>query len=65
MASGINSLTQRVWVDLADGGYQVSLSAVADQAQMWAAVDQADPDVVIAPYLKRAIRSLCGRHVPV
>ncbi len=55
MASGVNSLTQRVWVDLADGGYQVSVSAVADQAQMWAAFDQAQPDVVIAPYLKRAI----------
>jgi putative two-component system hydrogenase maturation factor HypX/HoxX len=55
MASGINSLTQRVWVDLADSGYRVSVLAVADQAQMQAAFDQARPDVVVAPYLKRAI----------
>ena len=55
MASGINSLTQRVWVDLADAGYQVRVSAVADQAQMLAAFQEARPDVVIAPYLKRAI----------
>jgi putative two-component system protein, hydrogenase maturation factor HypX/HoxX len=30
MASGINSLTQRVWMDLGDGGYRVSVSAMAD-----------------------------------
>ena len=55
MASGINSLTQRILVDLKDAGYDVVVSAVADQEQMQAAFDRARPDVVVAPYLKRAI----------
>ena len=55
MASGINSLTQRILVDLKDAGYDVVVSPVADQEQMQAAFDQARPDVVVAPYLKRAI----------
>jgi putative two-component system protein, hydrogenase maturation factor HypX/HoxX len=55
LASGVNSLTQRVWVDLVDDGYQVRVSALADQPDMQAAFDQAQPDVVIAPFLKRAI----------
>ena len=55
MASGINSLTQRILVDLKDAGYDVIVSAVADQEQMQAAFDQARPDLVVAPYLKRAI----------
>ena len=32
MASGINSLTQRILVDLKDTGYDVTVTAVADQA---------------------------------
>ncbi len=55
LATGVNSLTQRVMVDLADAGYDLSVSAVSDQAQMQAAFDRAQPDVVLAPYLKRAI----------
>ena len=55
MASGINSLTQRILVDLKDTGYDVTVTAVADQEQMQAAFDQARPDLVVAPYLKRAI----------
>ncbi len=55
MASGVNSLTQRVLVDLKDAGYDVTVKAVADQAQMQAAFERAEPDLVVAPYLKRAI----------
>ena len=55
MASGINSLTQRILVDLKDTGYDVTVRAVGDQEQMQAAFDQARPDLVVAPYLKRAI----------
>ena len=55
MASGVNSLTQRVLVDLKDAGYDVTVRAVADQAQMQAAFERAEPDLVVAPYLKRAI----------
>ena len=55
MASGVNSLTQRVLVDLKDAGYDVTVKAVADQAQMQASFERAEPDLVVAPYLKRAI----------
>jgi putative two-component system protein, hydrogenase maturation factor HypX/HoxX len=55
MASGVNSLTQRVLVDLKDAGYDVTVKAVADQAQIQAAFERAEPDLVVAPYLKRAI----------
>jgi putative two-component system hydrogenase maturation factor HypX/HoxX len=55
LCSGVNSLTQRVLVDLKDAGYEVTVKAVADQAEMQAAFERAQPDVVVAPYLKRAI----------
>ena len=44
-----------ILVDLKDAGYDVTVRAVADQEQMQAAFDQARPDLVVAPYLKRAI----------
>jgi putative two-component system hydrogenase maturation factor HypX/HoxX len=55
MASRVNSLTQRIWGDLRDTGYDVSVSPVADQADMQAAFERVQPDVIVAPYLKRAI----------
>jgi len=55
MASGINSLTQRILVDLKDEGYNVVASAVTDQSQMHEAFEHAKPDLVVAPYLKKAI----------
>ena len=55
LASGVNSLTQRVMVDLSDGGYDIRVSAVSNQVEMQAAFDRTQPDVVVAPYLKKAI----------
>ncbi len=55
MASRVNSLTQRIWGDLRDTGYDVAVSPVADQADMQAAFERVQPDVIVAPYLKRAI----------
>jgi putative two-component system protein, hydrogenase maturation factor HypX/HoxX len=55
MASGINSLTQRILVDLKDDGYNVTVSAVTHQSQMYEAFEGAKPDVIVAPYLKKAI----------
>jgi putative two-component system protein, hydrogenase maturation factor HypX/HoxX len=55
MASAVNSLTQRILVDLKDAGYNLSLSAVADQLEMHSAFEQAKPDLIVAPYLKKAI----------
>ena len=55
MASRVNSLTQRIWGDLRDTGYDVAVSPVADEADMQAAFERVQPDVIVAPYLKRAI----------
>ena len=55
LASGVNSLTQRVMVDLSDAGYDIMVSAVSNQVEIQAAFDRTQPDVVVAPYLKKAI----------
>ena len=55
MASAYNSLTQRVHVELADLGHEVSVElAVADEV-MREGVRRYDPDLVVAPMLTRAI----------
>ncbi len=66
LASGVNSLTQRVMVDLSDAGYDIRVSAVSNQAEMQAAFDRTQPDVVVAPYLKKAIPecSMVGSPLP-
>jgi putative two-component system protein, hydrogenase maturation factor HypX/HoxX len=55
LASDVNSLTQRISVDLDDAGYDVTVAAVADQAGMETAFARSRPDIVVAPYLKRFI----------
>jgi putative two-component system hydrogenase maturation factor HypX/HoxX len=55
LASAFNSLTQRIFVELDDLGHDVGCSVVADGRQMRAAVEAFRPELVIAPYLKRAI----------
>jgi putative two-component system hydrogenase maturation factor HypX/HoxX len=55
LASAFNSLTQRIFVELDDVGHDVGCSVVADDRQMRTAVEAFGPDLVVAPYLKRAI----------
>jgi putative two-component system hydrogenase maturation factor HypX/HoxX len=55
IASAFNSLTQRVFVELEDVGHEVGCSVAADGDTMRAAVDEFEPDLVVAPYLKTAI----------
>jgi putative two-component system hydrogenase maturation factor HypX/HoxX len=55
LAHSFNSLSQRLWVELTDWGHEVSLeldvndSVTSDAVRRWA------PDLVVAPFLKRAI----------
>ena len=50
-----NSLTQRLHVELRERGHRVSVELDVNDANTREAVDLFEPDLVIAPFLKRAI----------
>ncbi len=55
VASGYNSMTQRVHVELADRGHEVSVELALGDEVMRDGVRRFDPDLVIAPMLTTAI----------
>ncbi|CAA7612790.1 Hydrogenase maturation factor HoxX [Magnetospirillum sp. LM-5] len=55
LAHSFNSLTQRLWVELTNHGHAVSLEFDVNDAVTTQAVALARPDLIIAPFLKRAI----------
>src|SRR5205823_666344 len=55
ISSAYNSMTQRVHVELADRGHQVSVELALGGEVMREAVRRFDPDLVIAPMLTTAI----------
>ena len=55
IASAYNSMTQRVHVELADRGHEVSVELALGVEVMREAVRRVDPDLVIAPMLTTAI----------
>ena len=55
LVHSFNSLTQRLFVALRDAGYEVSVEFDVNPETTIAAVDLYEPDLVIAPFLKRAI----------
>jgi putative two-component system hydrogenase maturation factor HypX/HoxX len=55
ISSAYNSMTQRVHVELADRGHQVSVELALSDEVMREAVRRFDPDLVIAPMLTTAI----------
>lgn len=55
LAHSFNSLTQRLWVELGRRGHDVSLEFDVNDAVTIEAVELARPDIIIAPFLKRAI----------
>jgi putative two-component system hydrogenase maturation factor HypX/HoxX len=64
LTHGFNSLTQRLYAELTAAGHAVSIEydiadAVAEEAaELW------QPDVIVAPYLRRAIpEAVWSRHV--
>ena len=64
LAHAFNSLTQRLWVDLAADGHDVSLELDIADAVTIEAVALFEPDVVVASFLKRAIPEAVWRRVP-
>jgi putative two-component system protein, hydrogenase maturation factor HypX/HoxX len=55
IASGYNSMTQRVHAELADGGHEVSVELALGDEVLREGVRLFDPDLVIAPMLTTAI----------
>ena len=55
ISSAYNSMTQRVHVELADCGHEVSVELALGDEVMRDAVRRFDPDLVIAPMLTTAI----------
>lgn len=55
LAHSFNSLTQRLWVELSQRGHDVTLELDINDAVTIEAVALAQPDLIIAPFLKRAI----------
>jgi putative two-component system hydrogenase maturation factor HypX/HoxX len=63
LAHSFNSLSQRLWIELAELGHEVSLELDVNDAVTIDAVRRWSPDVVIAPFLKRAIPEAVWSHV--
>jgi putative two-component system hydrogenase maturation factor HypX/HoxX len=55
LTHGFNSLTQRLFVELRDQGHEVSIEFDINDAVTREAVELCRPDLILAPYLKRAI----------
>ncbi|MBI3447077.1 MAG: hydrogenase maturation protein [Magnetospirillum sp.] len=55
LAHSFNSLTQRLWVELGALGHDVTMEFDVNDAVTIDAVSLAKPDLIIAPFLKRAI----------
>jgi putative two-component system hydrogenase maturation factor HypX/HoxX len=55
LAHSFNSLTQRLWVELADAGHVLSLEFDVRDSVTIEAVRLFAPDLIVAPFLKRAI----------
>jgi len=55
LAHSFNSLTQRLWVELTDAGHELSLEFDVRDSVTIEAVQMFAPDLIVAPFLKRAI----------
>jgi len=63
LAHSFNSLTQRLWIELGNWGHEVSLELDVNDAVTREAVQRFAPDLVVAPFLKRAIPEDVWRRV--
>ena len=64
LCHSFNSLTQRLFVELGERGHRVSVEFDVNDAVTVEAVDLACPDLILAPFLKRAIpEAVWRRHL--
>ncbi|MDD3763793.1 MAG: hydrogenase maturation protein [Nevskiales bacterium] len=64
LTHSFNSLSQRLWCELTERGHAVSVEFDIGDAVAEEAVDLWHPDLVIAPYLKRAIPESIWSRLP-
>lgn len=64
LTHAFNSLAQRLFVELRETGHDVTVELDINEAVTREAVSLAGPDLVIAPFLKRAIAETVWRAVP-
>lgn len=64
LSHSFNSLTQRLYVELVERGHDVSVEFDINDAVTIEAVALFNPDLVIAPFLKRVIPEAVWREVP-
>jgi putative two-component system hydrogenase maturation factor HypX/HoxX len=64
LTHAFNSLAQRLFVELREQGHDVTVEFDINDAVTQEAVALADPDLIIAPFLKRAIAETVWRSVP-
>ena len=62
LTHSFNSLTQRLFVELRERGHEVSVEFDINDAVTIDAVELYRPDLIIAPFLKRAIPRAIWRH---
>ena len=62
LTHSFNSLTQRLFVALREQGHDVSVEFDVNDATTTDAVSLFSPDLIIAPFLKRAIPETIWRH---
>ncbi len=62
LCHSFNSLTQRLYVELRECGHEVSVEFDVNDAVTEEAVALFQPDLIIAPFLKRAIPESVWRH---
>jgi putative two-component system protein, hydrogenase maturation factor HypX/HoxX len=63
LATSFNALTQRIYVELAEYGHELSVELDVNDSSVDDAVRLFRPDLVIAPFLRRAIPELVWRRV--
>jgi len=64
LTHSFNSLSQRIWLELKAGGHEVSVELDIADSVAEEAVALWQPDVIVAPFLKRAIpESIWSQHV--
>ncbi|CAB1370784.1 enoyl-CoA hydratase-related protein [Denitratisoma oestradiolicum] len=64
LSHSFNSLTQRLWDELSARGHQLSLELDIADAVTEEAVDLFRPDLIVAPFLKRAIPESVWSRLP-
>ena len=64
LCSSFNGLCQRVWTELRAAGHRVTVQLAADEPTLKAAVDAADPDLVLCPFLRERIPETVWRARP-